>query len=192
MSGFECRARWGPWAFSLGAVCAASLMPVASPVRAAEQVCVVCTSPDAQYSCSLAPREAGQGDLGLAGARLKMRCIREIAESYGHQTCKVSDSPIATCPGTVHMVQGDAAPAAGPAANPAPRGGPRADRNDGPPKTVVDMTKRAAGETQEQLEKSGEVVERAARQTWRCVTSLFTKCDAKSEQRAKPAPSADQ
>ena len=170
------------------------------PARAGERVCVVCTGPDAQYSCSPAPADRRAARLGLGGAALKVRCIREIAQAYGHATCKVGDVAIKTCAGTGHMLAAPAEGAAMPArATPAAPGGSPAgaapgtgDDKTAAPKTVVEMAKRTAGETQEQLEKSGKVVERAARQTWRCVTSLFTACDAAPGREAERAPSKDQ
>ncbi len=174
------------------------VLAISGPAQAGERACVTCLDPDAQYSCSLAPTEAGETGLGLSGAALKVRCIREIAETYGHQSCKVGDTPITACAGTVHMISpqptgSDTSPGPRPANTATPPANPSpADGNDAPPKTVVEMAKRTAGETQEQLEKSGKVVERAARQTWRCVTSLFTACDAKSEDNTDPAPSPDQ
>jgi hypothetical protein len=190
------RDRMGP-AARFGAICVAGLIASTGAPSATEPVCVVCTSPTAQYSCSLAPSAA---ILGLGGARLRLRCLREIAERYGHEMCKVNDSPIAACAGTVHMVGEEPANAGGAAATKrppasaatAPLTTPPLDADDEPPKTVVEMTKRAAGETQAQIEKSGKVVERAARQTWRCVTSLFTNCDAKSARVEVPSASPDQ
>ena len=179
-------------------LCVTGIAVISGAAEARERACVTCTAPDAQYSCSLAPTEAGATSLSLSGAALKVRCIREIAQTYGHQSCKVSDTPLSTCAGTVHMISaqpnGSDAAAGGAPAQPAtsPQNPSAAAGNDAPPKTVVEMAKRSAGETQEQLEKSGKVVERAARQTWRCVTSLFTACDAQPEDHPKHAPQPDQ
>ncbi len=60
----------------------------------------------------------------------------------------------------------------------------------GPPKTVEEMAKRAAKTSKKQLNKAGNVVVggvksagksvgNAAKTTWRCLSSLFTKCDGK-------------
>jgi hypothetical protein len=156
--------------------CAFALTPAA---HASDRVCVICEAPDAQYSCTYAPETGG----GLGA--LKYRCLREVAETYGHRQCKVNDTPLSDCAGTVHMLTaappaappqpaetGDAAPAKAPEGQPPGAVG----EGGGEPKTVVELAKRTAKTTQRQIEKSGETVEGMARQAWRCVTSLFARC----------------
>ena len=165
--------------------------------QSAEQVCVICEAPDAQYSCSFAPQAASSGPSGRGSSALKYRCIREVAQTYGHQRCKVNDTPMADCAGTVHMLAPLPAAAAGPASEaggaapgeaaestPLTAGAETAGAETagtdgvGEPKTVVELAKRTAKTTQQHIEKSSETVEDMARQAWRCVTSLFSNCDA--------------
>ena len=174
------------------ASCAFAFTPVA---QSAEQVCVICEAPDAQYSCSFAPQAAGSGPSGRASGALKYRCISEVAQTYRHRRCKVNDTPVADCAGTVHMLAAPSAAAAGPApeagdaapgeaaeSRPSTAGAETAGPDGGgEPKTVVELAKRTAKSTQRQIEKSSETVEDMARQAWRCVTSLFAKCDAAAE-----------
>ena len=57
---------------------------------------------------------------------MKYRCLREVAQTYGHRQCKVNDTPLSDCAGTVHMLT-----AAPPAAPPQP-----AETGDAAPATV--------------------------------------------------------
>lgn len=171
------------------ASCAFAFTPVA---QSAEQVCVICEAPDAQYSCSFAPQAASSSSSDRGSSALKYRCIREVAQTYGHQRCKVNDTLVADCVGTVHMLAPPPAAAAGPASEaggaapaeaaestPSTAGAETAGTDGGgEPKTVVELAKRTAKTTQQQIEKSSETVEDMARQAWRCVTSLFSNCDA--------------
>jgi hypothetical protein len=185
------RARTAGHRALLVTVAAASWAFAFAPVaQSAEQVCVICEAPDAQYSCSFAPQATGGGGRGA----LKYRCIREVAETYGHRQCKVNDTPVADCAGTVHMLTaaplaappqapetGNAAPAQAPDSQPPSAIGDGGGDGGGEPKTVVELAKRTAKNTQRQIEKSSETVEDMARQAWRCVTSLFANCDAAPE-----------
>jgi hypothetical protein len=44
------------------------------------------------------------------------------------------------------------------------------------PKTVVELAKRTAKTTQNELDQSADKVSNAARSTWRCISTLFQDC----------------
>ena len=44
------------------------------------------------------------------------------------------------------------------------------------PKTVVELAKRAAKETNDQIDRSARTVEKAAKSTWKCLTTFFSDC----------------
>jgi len=48
--------------------------------------------------------------------------------------------------------------------------------NEAEPKTMIELAKRTAKSTKEEIENSADKVSKAARSTWDCVTSLFTDC----------------
>ena len=167
------------------------LLALGPAVEAAQRICVVCEAPDALYSCSCAPQNGAGARRGRTGGALKYRCIREVAETYGHQRCKVNDTPLSACPGTVHMLREPRPVGGGTTPGQAmhdlgaqPVQAPRAadgGSDSREPKTVVELAKRAADQTQKQIEKSSETVTGAARQTWRCLSSLFDDCGSKPD-----------
>ena len=157
-------------------------------------VCVQCLEPDTIYKCEV--KAAAEHQPFLGNERLiRTACIRHIAKSSGHAVCKVSKDQPADCPGEPYAVDisamaksyVDRLPSAvrktlaapGPEQNEAQA----ENSKDKPPKTVVEMAKRTAENSQKQLENAGTAVKNAGdfvsgtvKQTWTCLASLFKDC----------------
>lgn len=222
--------------FVVAASFAASLAPAA-----ADEFCVDCVEPTAQYICQT---NFGGSRIATAGARLL--CISQIAKRYGHQTCKAGRPekqarclgkivvltredlanslaagtlrPPKALPPTHGTIAGGTAPGAPAPSNDDPetkhertqrsapldsrpsdhRPGaiPEADPdkrslqrqteakpNDGPPRTVEELARRATESSKENLNKAGDAVKQAGeavtgavKKTWECLSSLLSDC----------------
>lgn len=161
------------------------LWTVPSTAVAAESVCVRCIGPFAMYVC-VPP--AVKGVSGQFKRRaLGFLCTQQIAQANGHQSCQVKLNNDEPCDGPSFTISAQPSPQAGnaskqSAAKPKPR-----DNSNSEPKTVVELAKRTAKASKEQLKKTGKAIENAgkkvtgtikdaAKSTWRCLTSLFTDC----------------
>lgn len=144
----------------------------------AGNVCVICDGPPAVYSCSYAPDANGKTPVRSARS-MQFACIQDVARRYQHSSCKVNRNQLGPCNGLVHMIpqDGTIGPPASATTNqavaPPPTGVPKRSKE---PKTVVDLAKRTARSTEKQIKKSARKVSKAAKSTWRCVTTLFQKC----------------
>ena len=164
---------------AMGAVVAASLWLCGAPASAGN-VCVSCDGPPAVYSCSYAPDATGQTP-NRSARSMQFVCIQDVARQYQHSSCKVNRNQLGPCNGQVHMIPQNAA--ATPPQNatnnevttqtPVPAIVPKKKRE---PPTVIEMAKRTAASTNKQIKKSARKVSKAAKSTWRCVTTLFSKC----------------
>ena len=159
-------------------------------------ICVQCIEPNFAYRCEV--EASPQHQAFLANDRLKrMACIRQIAKASGHAVCKVSkDQPI-DCAGQSYSV--DISQMAQSYLNRVPSSvrnsfvGPRQaqrstegqgkNKQNEPPKTVVELAERTAENSQKQLENAGAAVKDAGnyvtgsiKQTWTCLASLFQDC----------------
>ena len=167
------------------AVAALALGFAALPLRA-QEYCVACTEPDAQYRCVIDNARPG----GVAS--LQVLCITTLAKEAGHGSCTIARGTVFECKGPVRRVSA-AAPAGEPAAGAPPVQGAQAPSPQptaqGEPTTVVEAVKRANAATEAQLKKTGETMKRsteaagnavakATSTTWTCITSLFTRCSA--------------
>ncbi|MGQ0457466.1 MAG: hypothetical protein ACT4OU_10430 [Hyphomicrobium sp.] len=174
--------------------------------RAAADICVACTGPDASYACSVDTAALPSDD-----SRLKLLCITELAKAGGHQSCTVSRAVTAPCPGEVKKLAApglDAAPhVAPPASSPAPANPPSAvapvengeavttvPKTTPPPKTVQEAVEDGASGAGDALKKTGEgaadiaesaggamqkagkAVGDAAKSTWKCLSTFFSDC----------------
>ena len=160
---------------------AAVLWLIAQPALA-KSVCVTCDGPVAVYSCSYAPDASGHTP-NKSNRALQFACIQDVARLYQHASCSVRRNQLGECNGQVHMMS--QAPPQAPPTIP----DQQAIAADGPaqpavvpvkkprePKTVIEMAKRTARNTKKQIDKSARTVTKAARSTWRCVSTLFSKC----------------
>lgn len=160
----------------------AILVSLAHQPALADAICVTCDGPPRVYSCSYAPN--ANGDAPNKGQRaLQFACIQDVARQYQHASCSVKRNQLGACNGVVHMMsQG---PVVAPTATadqvgatvptPVPPAAAKVTQSS-EPKTVVEMAKRTASDTQKQIDKSARSVSKAARSTWRCVSTLFQKC----------------
>ena len=144
----------------------------------ADPVCVECEGPAQVYSCSLAPAATGTQP-ARSGRALQFACIQDVARHYGHKVCRVKELQLGTCSGQVHMITADT-PTPAPATamvNPGSAAATPVERTTSDePKTVIELAKRSATETERELARSARTVSKAAKSTWRCVSSFFSDC----------------
>ena len=162
----------------------------------AQEYCVACTGPNAVYRCVIEGAQPG------GSQPLQMMCITAMARQGGHATCGIKRGTVFDCDGAVKRIPWSAlsppaqpqpaAPGKQSAVQPAPTPGPAADPKsdpDEPPKTVLEMAKRANEKTAEQFQKNNETMKeqakatgdafaKATKKTWDCLSSLFTRCGA--------------
>ena len=176
----------------------AAVMLLSGPAVAQEHViqdhrnavCVTCAEPDRTYRCKAAAAE--QHQLFLKNRELiRLACIKDIADSNGHGGCRVSKNQPVFCDGQPYAVNvTDLArqltgrrpvQSERPANPPSQAQAKPAKPNE--PKTVIDLAKQTAKQTEEQIVGAGEAMKNAGKavggtveKTWRCLTSLFADC----------------
>jgi hypothetical protein len=144
-----------------------------------QEYCVACTEPSAVYRCVIEGARPG------GRQPLQMLCLVAMTKEGHHAACSVSTGTVFDCNGPVKRVPWAAYNAA---AEPAPDPAPAAakDPNE-PPRTVEEAIKRANEKTAEQIREANEKMKNqaqalgqglsdATRKTWRCLSSLFTRC----------------
>ncbi|MFP3920696.1 MAG: hypothetical protein ACLFPA_07495 [Dichotomicrobium sp.] len=164
----------------------------------ASEICIKCTAPAQTYRCTLAGEDA-PADLRLRG----FHCASRIAADEDHGTCAVVRKQ-RQCPGEPRQYVYDSNAPAPPALIPPADGGDigkaatRKKNGDGPPDTVVELSRETARQTGESLEEAAKdtaettrgvgeqvgdavrnaagAVGRAARDTVTCVGSWFNEC----------------
>jgi hypothetical protein len=96
-----------------------------------------------------------------------------------HQRCAVKGGTVFDCDGQVKRVPWSAQGEAPPKASKAPEA-VRADGDGQPPRTVEEIARRANETTGREVKQKtrtlGENIGDATKKTWRCVTSLFSRC----------------
>jgi hypothetical protein len=159
-----------------GLAFAALLSALASRTEAeAQEFCVACTEPTAVYRCVIDGARPG------GGQSLQMLCVTTMAREGKHATCGIKRGTVFDCDGPVKRVpwSGTELPVETPGTATA-ADKPEPDPNE-PPRTIVEMVKRAndktAGETAKDPTKStGEAIGDATKKSWNCLTSLFKDC----------------
>jgi hypothetical protein len=159
---------------------AAGFCAPAAPA-AAQEYCVACTGPAASYRCVV--------DGAQPGGRqpLQVLCITTMAKDGGHESCSVSHGTVFDCKGPVKHIDWAALNAPAQAAAPAPpkseapaatQPAPQAE-----PKTLVDLAKqnnekmkKANEDFKESVRSANKTFGDAAKKTWDCMTSFFTRC----------------
>ena len=163
----------------------------------AGEICIRCTGPEQTYRCSVLGADAPADQ-----RRLGFYCASRVAQDEDHSTCAAVRKE-KQCQGARRSYVYDAtARVPGPLADERPEDqGREAEREleqDGPPRTVVDLTRETARQTEESLEKAADqtvettrtigervrdaaegtagAVENATRATIRCIGSLFDDC----------------
>ena len=141
---------------------------------AAQEYCVACTEPSAMYRCVIDGARPG------GSQPLQMLCITAMAKQGGHGTCGVKGGTVFDCNGPVKRIpwaaQGDPGQPAQDTAKPAAAQPPPKDPTQ-PPQTVEEMAKRANQKTAEDAKAFNQSVGDATKKTWRCISSLFTRCN---------------
>lgn len=166
-------------------------------------VCVRCTGPAQSYLCEVSGANVGSGSR-TAG----FYCAARLAQEHGHRTCAVARNDV-QCEGEyrhyVHEPGAAEVPTIGVAIKDAPEAQSAepseqgaAKRKEGPPETVVELTRETARKTEESLKQAAddtaeatrgvgqrmrdaaagaaETVGRATRNTIKCIGSLFDDC----------------
>lgn len=145
-----------------------------------QEYCVACTDPPGLYRCVIEDARPG------GSQSLQAFCTTAMAKQGRHGKCSVKGGTVFDCDGQVKRVpwstQGDAPP--GPTET-----GKRASAPDPgqPPQTVEQMAQRAKDKTAADLKQANDAVKEktrtlgdnigdATKKTWRCITSLFTRC----------------
>jgi len=164
-----------------------------APNALAQEYCVSCSGPEALYRCII----GGEATAAARSARGQILCIKELAKSGPHASCRVdrtSSGPCDGVPRTVTLPQApdipDEAFLPPPATIEAPSGEQQNAHSPGqeplpdnafeeaepapetPPKTVVDMAKG----TGKNLKEAGDAVGNAAKKAWTCLSSFFSDC----------------
>ena len=138
----------------------------------AQEYCVACEGPPAIYRCIIENARPG-------GVPLQTFCINSMTKLGSHARCGVKGGTVFDCDGQVKRVPWSAQGEAQKAPNPPPQVKAGADPQQ-PPQTVEEMARRAKETPNEGAkEKSrtlGENIGDATKKTWRCVTSLFSRC----------------
>jgi hypothetical protein len=183
-----------------GALAGALAVPgIAALSRAAfaDEYCVSCTGPAAEYRCEIEGTSEGSGK----DPRSQLLCITTLANTGGHESCSVNRNPAGPCPGILKVVAAAAGeqpplpPGLDPNANattevPKTPPGPAA----GPPQTVEQMAGETVKSSKEGLQNAGKAISgtaektgetignagsavgNAAKKTWECLKSLFSDC----------------
>jgi hypothetical protein len=147
----------------------------------AQEYCIACTEPAAVYRCVIDGARPG------GGQSLQMLCITSMAKEGNHATCGIKRGTVFDCDGPVKRVPWSSTelPAETPGTATA-ADKPEADPNE-PPRTVVEMAKRANEQTADQFKKAndnvkesfkstGDAIGNATKKSWHCLTSLFKEC----------------
>lgn len=160
----------------VAAVVAFVLMAIGTPARA-QEYCVGCTSPDVLYRCVIDGVRPGN-----AGS-LPLLCITALAKN-GHATCAVKrDVGVIDCNGPVRHVSIPAAGDASAAVATEPPAAPKQAADQGDPKTVEEMLRRAKdkndrawAKTNSEIQTNNDQIGKFFKKSWSCVVSLFSHC----------------
>lgn len=159
----------------------------------AGEICIKCTTPSQTYRCTVVGEEV-PADLRRQG----FYCASRIAADEDHGTCAVVRKE-KQCLGEPRRYVYDADAPAPQALIPPEGGGDTGqastqEKKDGPPETMVDLTRETARQTEKNLEDAAETtrgigeqvsdavrnaagaVGRAARDTAKCIGSWFDEC----------------
>jgi hypothetical protein len=163
-----------------GVVLAVATVVVAGRAEA-QEYCVACTEPTAVYRCVIEGARPG------GSQPLQVLCVTTMAKEGRHATCAIKRGTVFECDGPVKRVPWASieAPQQAKGADQA-EAKPEADPNE-PPKTIVEMAKRANEQNAQQMKKAnddvkekvtstGQAIGDATKKSWDCMISLFKNC----------------
>lgn len=174
-----CTGSIGLTLFALGALAAPA---------SAQEYCVSCTGPPSVYRCIIEGAKPG------GKQPLQTLCVTAMIKEGKHSSCALKGGTVFDCNGPIKRVPWAAYNEPGPKGSvpepPKPQASqPKAPASDPdqPPSTIEEMAKRANQKTAEQLKKAnedmkdqvesfGDKVGDSTKKTWRCISSLFTRC----------------
>lgn len=150
----------------------------------AQEYCVSCTGPTGIYRCIIEGAKPG------GKQPLQTLCVTAMAKEGQHASCALKGGTVFDCNGPVKRVPwaayNDPVPKGSVTEAPKPQtsqpSAPAGDPNQ-PPSTIEEMAKRANQKTAEQIKKANEDMKDQVesfgdntKKTWRCISSLFTRC----------------
>ena len=163
-------------------------------LASAQEYCVACTGPAAQYRC----RIGGDPSVAARTSRGQLLCITELAKIGPHASCSVGRTTSEECVGEPRTVMFPSTndPEAAPVTDWQPEAtqvtaAPAAEQvpaepetpSEAPPQTVEELAKQTVTASGEGLKKAGKAVTDAAQsagnvvtKTWNCLSSLFSDC----------------
>jgi hypothetical protein len=169
-------------------LCALATM-LFSNVSVGGEVCVSCADPAQTYRCVIAEDDVA----ARVDQATQLLCIKEIAASGHHASCSVDRARSNPCEGVpITVARSEKAKTGGLASSDA--AAPVAVDPSAPPQTVEALAKQSAAQSKKDwdetaekvketakvagqgIETAGSVVGGAAKKTWDCMTSLFSKC----------------
>jgi len=166
---------------------------------AAQEFCVSCSGPEANYRCLI----GGEAPASARSSRGQFLCITELAKAGGHASCSATRGQATPCPGetrTVMFSLADPGDVAGGVAAPnlSPTGSNRAPEATTLPPPALDHTsadaaplaaedaaaaeekksvvETIASKTGKAVSDTGRAVGKAMKKSWDCVASLFGSC----------------
>ena len=144
----------------------------------AQEYCVGCTGPNVLYRCVIDGARAG------LSSSLHAQCITALTKHGNHASCGLRrDLGVIDCNGPIKHIALPAQPNGEATVVPTKKI-PDAPKNDGPPKTVEEMLRRATGANQSlglkkptrPCKTEGGGVGGFLKNSWTCVASLFSRC----------------
>ncbi len=168
-------------------------LPAASGAKA-QEVCVECSGPDTRYRCSI--RDFDKIAKYHASSKvLEYVCITELARAGGHASCRAGNSFQGPCigqprqldPATVGELPAEPAGKASvagaeppnPSTDPAAQPPAQDQAGRGSPQTLEELARRNKLDisgVKDGLNTAGKAVGGAVKNSWRCLSSLFSNC----------------
>jgi hypothetical protein len=163
-------------------------------LASAQEYCVTCTGPAAQYRCLI----GGHPSVAALTSRGQLLCITELAKIGPHASCSVGRPTSGVCGGEPRTVMFPSA--ADPEAAPVTQWRPETTKvtvapatvqalkepvapSPAPPQTVEELAKETVTASGKGLKKAGEAVSDTAQsagnvvtKTWHCLSSFFSDC----------------
>jgi len=171
----------------------------------ASDICVMCTQPAMTYVCRATASPEHNVFLHNRRL-VQLACIQRLAKSNGHGSCSANQKGIQACTGQLvtidltdmarqytHRLPKPLRQENVTIVQPSPPSDSQTE-SEQEPKTVVEIAKRTVQGSKKQLDKAGQTVKKVgkavgdgaqkigevvgdgAKQTWQCLSSLFSEC----------------